>query len=79
MKKRLVEFCGWYGAGAILCAYALLTFSILSPHSLGYQLLNGTGSLGIVVSSFYKKDYQPGVLNLVWFFVAAVGIFNLFH
>ena len=79
MKKNLIEIFGWYGVIAIVLAYALVSFSFLSVHSLWYQLLNGTGALGIVADSLYKKDYEPGVLNIIWTLIAIFAIFNILH
>jgi hypothetical protein len=79
MKKLLIETAGWYGALAILTAYILVSFEIISPTYIWYQILNGTGALGIVIVSFYKRAYQPGVLNLVWLLVALFALLQLFY
>lgn len=76
MKKSIVWF-GWYGAVAILLAYGLVSFSVIQPTNIWYQILNGTGALGIVAISFYKKAYQPGVLNIIWTVIAVVAIFKI--
>jgi hypothetical protein len=79
--KKFVEIFGWYGAVAILAAYAGVTFGVLSSNGGGgilFQFLNLTGALGLVVVSFYKKTYQPGVLNLVWTLVALVALIRIF-
>lgn len=79
MKKKIIEIFGWYGTIAIVLAYALLSFSLISSTSLSYQLLNLTGALGIVVVAYSKKDYQPTVLNIIWFLVALIAIINILH
>lgn len=68
---------GWYGAAAILIAYALTSFGVLRSDSLVYQLLNLTGALGIAVISITKKAYQPAVLNIVWAVVAIAAVVGL--
>ncbi len=70
----LVDGLGWYGMVAIVGAYALNSFGYLESSSLIYQLLNGTGAVGIVVVSFAKKAWQPGILNLIWACIAIVAI-----
>ena len=75
--RKFIELFGWYGTIAIVAAYALVSFSILPPSSLIYQLLNGTGSLGIVLVSFHKRAYQPGVLNIVWALIAVIAIIKI--
>lgn len=77
--KLLVEIFGWYGAVAILLAYTLVSFDFLAASSIWYQLLNGTGAIGIVVVSLYKKAYQPAALNIMWAAIALVAIFNIFR
>ncbi len=76
--KRLIEICGWYGTAAIILAYGLVSFSLLQPTSLAYQLLNATGAMGIAAISFRKKAYQPGVLNVIWTLIALVAIVKIF-
>jgi hypothetical protein len=77
MKRFLIELAGWYGAAAIILAYALISFSVLTAESLWYQVLNGTGALGIVIIAFSKKDYQPGILNLLWAVIACVALVRI--
>jgi hypothetical protein len=72
--KKLVELYGWYGMAAIILAYALVSFSIIKPTGLAFQILNGTGALGIVFISFHRKAYQPGVLNILWTLIAVIAI-----
>ena len=77
MKTKVIEAFGWYGTVAIILAYILVSFSIIDPTNIWYQLLNGTGALGIVVVSFHHKNYQPGVLNTIWAIIAIVAILNI--
>lgn len=77
MKKYIEEIVGWYGTVAIVTAYALLSFNVISSGSLVYQILNGTGALGIVYISLKKKAYQPGVLNIIWAVIALIAIINI--
>lgn len=74
--KYFIELLGWYGICAIIGAYTLVSFSLLQPTDITYQILNGTGALGIVLVSFRKRAYQPGVLNVIWTLVAMVAIIN---
>jgi hypothetical protein len=75
--KVLVEVFGWYGAFAIMSAYALVSFAVLEPSSIWYQILNLTGAIGIVATSFHKKNYSPGVLNIMWAIIAGVALITL--
>ncbi len=77
MKDKIIEIVGWYGMFAIVLAYAMVSFSFLPVGSILYQLLNGTGAIGIVVVSLYKKAYQPGILNIIWAIIAIISIINI--
>lgn len=77
-KQQLAaEIIGWYGTAAVLAAYTLVSFDVISSDSLFFQLLNLTGALGIIVIAAYKKVGQSVVLNIVWGGVAVVALVNL--
>jgi len=76
--KKVSGILGWYGVIATLGAYLFVSFSLLSPTSLSYQALNLTGALGVTIETYYRKDYQPFWLNLIWMMIALVAIINLF-
>ncbi|HVY67762.1 MAG TPA: hypothetical protein VHA30_02625 [Patescibacteria group bacterium] len=78
MHKTWVQWAGWYGLMAILAAYALASFGVLGARSLAYQLLNLTGSLGLIIETYAKKDYQPLVLNVLWVIIALGVLLSLF-
>jgi paired small multidrug resistance pump len=72
------EALGWIGVLFILSAYTLITLHILDARSLVYGLLNALGAIGIIVSSYFKRDFQPVILNAVWLAVAIIGIISSF-
>lgn len=73
-----IDSLGWYGVAATIGAYILVSFALVSPASLLYQGLNLTGALGITIETYYKRDYQPFWLNLIWMIIAFAAIVNLF-
>jgi len=75
--NRFIEIFGWYGTVAIIIAYGLVSFSVFTPTNIWYQLLNGTGALGIVAAALHKKDYQAGILNIVWAIIACITILKI--
>lgn len=68
---------GWYGMGAVLIAYALISLNVLQSNNLTYQLLNLTGAVGLVIAALTKKDYPPAILNIIWSIVAIVALVGL--
>jgi hypothetical protein len=78
MKKGFISFLGWYGLVTVVGAYILVSFSLVTPTNVVYQLLNFTGSIGITIETWYKKDYQPFWLNLIWALIALVAMISVF-
>jgi hypothetical protein len=76
-RSIFIEAYGWYGAFGLLGAYALSSFNVLSPENIWYQIINITAAFGVVTLSFYKRAYQPGILNIVWAIVGLVAIIKL--
>lgn len=75
--NKLISALGWYGVLAILTAYALVSFDVITTKGYAYQILNLSGAIGIVIETVYKKDKQPAVLNAVWATVALIAIIQL--
>jgi chromate transport protein ChrA len=75
--KVTIEIAGWYGAAAVLLAYTLVSFNIISSHSWTYQLLNFTGAVGVLIISYMKRAKQPALLNFVWAVIALVALIQL--
>ena len=80
MDKSLLaaEILGWYGAIAILLAYALVSFSVIAGDSILFQLLNITGSIGLLLIAFAKRVYQSVILNIEWALIGTIAIAKLF-
>lgn len=72
------EGIGWYGTIAIVGAFALNNFGFITTQSLLYQILNITGSFGILYIATLKKDWQPAVLNAVWAVIAIIALIRMF-
>ena len=70
-KKRIwPEIAGWLGAGAIIAAYALVSFGLMQSDSIAYQLLNLLGAAGIIIISAVKHVRQTVLLNVFWAVIA---------
>jgi branched-subunit amino acid transport protein AzlD len=75
--KKIIEIYGWLGTFSVIGAYALVSFSFIESSSLVYQFLNLFGALGIVLSSYTKRNMQPVILNIFWGLIALIAIVNL--
>lgn len=76
-SNKAIEILGWYGVAATILAYFLVSFGMLAGTSLTYQLLNVTGAAGVTIETWYKRDYQPFWLNLIWMLIALAAIASL--
>ncbi|MGA9353903.1 MAG: hypothetical protein WBE44_17375 [Terriglobales bacterium] len=75
MTKSLIDLLGWVGALVLLGAYACVSFQRLRADGGLYQLLNGIGSLLLVVNTLYYRAFPSAFVNLVWICIAvAAGI-----
>lgn len=77
MSNKLSEIVGWYGTVAIVGAYGLSSFNVISSQSFLYQLLNVTGAIGIAIISLRKKTYQPAVLNIIWTIIGLIALIKM--
>lgn len=76
-KQLFAEIAGWYGAVAILSAYILVSFTVISGDGVIFQLLNLTGALGIIAIAVHKKVKQSVVLNVFWAAVAIIALVRI--
>jgi hypothetical protein len=76
-RKNIAEIAGWCGAAAILSAYVLVSFRIISASGYAYQLLNLSGAIGMLLIAFVKKVEQSVVINIIWAIIAIAAIIGL--
>lgn len=77
MKSTLIHAAGWYGMLAILLAFILVSFELVGPTDLSYQLLNLTGGLGLAAETFTKKAFPATILNVVFAAVALIALIKM--
>lgn len=76
--SKWTELLGWYGMTALISAYALASFNIIPADGLAYQLLNLTGSLGLLIIAAAKGVTQSVLLNVFWMVIGIVAIAKIF-
>lgn len=77
MSNLIIEIFGWYGTIAILSAYVLLSFDMITANRISFQLLNLTGAIGIIIVSIAHSNYQPAVIDIVWALIALTALFKI--
>ncbi len=71
---RNYEIAGWLGMALLLTGYALFTLGILEGRIWIFHVINATGSIGILANAFKHRAYPSGVLNIIFFIFAIIGI-----
>ena len=72
--NKFTEISGWYGMIALIGAYGLASYGVFSAQSLEFQLLNITGSIGMMIVALSKGVMQAVVLNIIWMSLGLVAI-----
>lgn len=72
----LIDVMGWIGSFEVVLAYALITGDKVSVQHKGYQWLNLTGSLLLIVNTLYYGAYPSSFINIVWLIIAFVALFK---
>ena len=75
--SKFTEICGWYGMVALILAYALVSFNIIMANGIIFQLLNLTGSVGLMIDATARKVIQLALLNVFWALIGIITIIRL--
>ncbi|MEO1052300.1 MAG: hypothetical protein AAFX87_16830 [Bacteroidota bacterium] len=78
-EKTFIDIIGWIGSVEVILAYGLISYHKITAKSIWYQLLNLTGGFFLIINTYYYKAYPSTFINVVWLFIAAVAIFNIFR
>ena len=65
---------GWFGAAALLVAYAMVSSKKLEGNSTVYQVLNIVGSLLLAANTIFYRAYPSSFVNLIWTGIAVFSI-----
>ena len=76
--ENWIDLIGWIGSIEVILAYALISMQKVTARNLGYQLLNGTGAVFLILNTLYYGSYPSTFINVVWLIIAGVAIFQMF-
>ena len=74
MKTIIIDSIGWVGSFLLIIAYYQNSKDKITAQSFMYQFLNVTGSLLLIVNTFFYGAYPSGVVNIIWVFI---GVYHL--
>ncbi|GIL23459.1 MAG: hypothetical protein BroJett042_19720 [Bacteroidota bacterium] len=72
-----ITVLGWIGSVAVIAAYALNSLQKIKSNSTGFQLLNLTGAVLLIINSIFKEAYPFTFINSVWAVIALVSLFRI--
>lgn len=72
--ELLIDIVGWFGAIALLLAYAAVSRGLTHGTSFAYQLWNAIGSAFLLVNAAYYHAFPSSFVNIVWIGIAIVTI-----
>jgi hypothetical protein len=79
MKNKLfAEVAGWYGAIAIITAYLLVSFGLVTGEGYAFQILNITGAVGLIIIAIHKNVKQSVFLNIFWLIIGVAAIAKMY-
>ncbi len=74
MIEMISTGIGWLGVCLCTLGYLLLSIKKLTPESWGFQILNITGGLCLLITAIIADDTPNAVANLLW---ASIGFYAL--
>ncbi len=77
MTGVLIDAAGWAGAAALLLAYGLVSSGRLSGRSVGFQLLNLAGAVGLMANGIWHGAWPSAALNAVWLVIGVTALRRL--
>ena len=75
--ETLINILGWLGSLEVLLAFGLNTYQKIKSDSGWYLFLNLTGSIFLIIYSFYYSAYANTFVNVIWAMVAVAAIVRL--
>ncbi len=77
IRTQIIEIAGWIGAAFILVAYGLLSLDIIAGDSYVYHLSMLIGSAGLAAITYYRRTFQPFVVNALFSVIAVIALIRL--
>lgn len=76
-KDLLIELVGWLGVSSYVLAYLLLAVDVFNAESILFHTMYLLGAAGIIYHSYYKKDFQPIIVNVFFGTIALFALIKL--
>ena len=77
MTGLVIDVGGWAGAAALLLAYGLVSTGRLTGRSVGFQLLNLFGAVGLLANGVWHGAWPSAALNAVWLVIGVAAMLRM--
>lgn len=71
-----VELIGWAGTALILIGYGIFSTGLIADIGL-YHTFNLIGSIGVAILSYYRRVWQPAIINTAFALFAAIALLRI--
>ncbi|NCU37724.1 hypothetical protein EOL96_01515 [Candidatus Saccharibacteria bacterium] len=71
-----LEAVGWVGTALILVGYGAFSTGFIADVGV-YHTFNFIGSFGVGILSFYRRVWQPFIINIAFASFAIIALFRL--
>ncbi|MGL1889678.1 MAG: hypothetical protein OCD76_24405 [Reichenbachiella sp.] len=68
--KLIIDIIGWIGSAEVIIAYWMISTHRVTAKSSGYQLLNLSGAIFLIVNTYYYHSFPSMAINIVWVGIA---------
>ena len=75
--KLIIDILGWLGAIELIAAYGLISYKKVDADSAFFQWLNFTGSIFLIVNTYYYHAYPSAIVNVFWLFIAFFALVKI--
>jgi hypothetical protein len=77
--RILIDSIGWIGMACIVIAYGLVSSQKVKGNSRSYQVINLSGSLFLLINSYYHGAFPSVGLNVIWMGIAVTSLWNIWR
>ncbi|MFC2136391.1 hypothetical protein ACFLR4_03765 [Bacteroidota bacterium] len=78
MNLTIFDILGSFGVGLIIITYLLLQLDKIKSTQLCYSILNGLGSILIMISLIFDFNFSAFIIEFFWLIISLVGIVKYF-
>jgi hypothetical protein len=76
-NKLIIDIIGWTGSVMVVIAYASVSYEKIKISPYMYQVLNASGSLCLIINTFYYHAFPSALVNIIWLMIALFALIKL--